>query len=177
MADITEEENEGDETVILTRRDRRRPGAGSEAAADQTESAADEATVVVDRSGRPEAGSAEEATVVVSRPARRSRRKGNRSSGGADRVSTAAAEPVAPASFSTFAEPTPALYKPRPAPLTPSTPPAVVGAAAPSRIADPDQPSVAKQARRWSLLALSAFAGACAVSVAGLVGIGFLVFG
>jgi len=138
----------------------------------------DEATVVVDRSAAPKTDAPDEATVVVSRPARRLRRK---------RVDVAGAEEseqektAATRRVESFAAPTdgpaPAIYKPRPAPLAPAAPPVVVGAAAPTRVEDPGLPSVAKQGQRWSLLTLAAAAGACVVSVAGLVALGFVVFG
>lgn len=138
----------------------------------------DEATVVVDRSAAPKTDASDEATIVVSRPARRLRRK---------RVDVAGAEEseqertTATRRVESFAAPTegpaPAIYKPRPAPLAPVAPPVVVGAAAPTRVEDPGLPSVAKQGERWSLLTLAAAAGACVVSVAGLVALGFVVFG
>ncbi|MFJ6533812.1 hypothetical protein [Microbacterium sp. NPDC091662] len=138
----------------------------------------DEATVVVDRSAVPKTDAADESTVVVSRPARRLRRK---------RVADAGSDPssshetTAARRVDSFAAPTdgpaPAIYKPRPAPLVPVAPPVVVGAAAPTRVEDPELPSVAKQGQRWSLLTLVAAAGACVVSVAGLVALGFVVFG
>lgn len=171
---------EAEETVILTRRDRRRGGAGPDAAEEQTPSDVDEATIVVERANTvPDPDAPDEATVVASRPApRRLRRK---------RVDRAvpdpseAAEVAASRRVDSFAAPTegpaPAIYKPRPAPLAPVAPPVVVGAAAPTRVEDPGLPSVAKQGRRWSMVTLVAAAGACVVSVAGLVALGFVVFG
>ncbi|PRB17298.1 hypothetical protein [Microbacterium sp. MYb62] len=138
----------------------------------------DEATVVVDRAAAPKADAPDEATVVVSRPARRLRRK---------RADAAGAEESGPEDtgnvrrVESFAAPTdgptPAIYKPRPAPLAPVAPPVVMGAAAPTRVEDPGLPSVAKQGQRWSLITLVAAAGACVVSAAGLVALGFVVFG
>lgn len=193
-------EDETEETIILTRRDRRRAGAGTDAAEAQTlaDADADAATIVVSRAKTaPEAVSddapaassensptaaktdaPDEATVVVSRPARRLRRKRVDVAGaeGSEQEKTAATRRV-----ESFAAPTdgpaPAIYKPRPAPLAPVAPPVVVGAAAPTRVEDPELPSVAKQGQRWSLLTLVAAAGACVVSVAGLVALGFVVFG
>ncbi len=230
---------EGEETVVLSRRDRRRAGAVSDAAGEQQPADADEATIVVDRaktdpqavadaepaessddsgepdddtsdgpgapkaaeeadapaeeveadpldeatfvverSAAPKTDAPDEATVVVSRPPRRLRRKR------VDDAGTHASEPHETAGtrrVESFAAPTdgpaPAIYKPRPAPLTPVAPPVVVGAAAPTRVEDPELPSVAKQGQRWSLLTLVAAAGACVVSVAGLVALGFVVFG
>ncbi|WEF21615.1 hypothetical protein [Microbacterium maritypicum] len=226
-------DDETEETIILTRRDRRRAGTISDAAEAESPEDADEATIVVnraktapedvsdaapapapspdssdssgapepsedvealeeegeadpldeatvlvDRSAEPKTDAADESTVVVSRPARRLRRK---------RVADAGSDPssshetTAGRRVDSFAAPTdgpaPAIYKPRPAPLTPVAPPVVVGAAAPTRIEDPGLPSVAKQGQRWSLLTLAAAAGACVVSVAGLVALGFVVFG
>lgn len=220
-------DDETEETIILTRRDRRRAGAEADAAPEQPPSAVDEATVVVNRAKagqdvepasstadadasvepvEPDASDAahvpdepdaldeatvvvdrsaasttdapEEATVVVSRPARRLRRK---------RIDREGAEESKPGETAdarrveSFAAPTdgpaPAIYKPRPAPLAPVAPPVVVGAAAPTRVEAPGLPSVAKQGRRWSLIALTAAAGACVVSVAGLAALGFVVFG
>lgn len=208
-----------EETVMLTRRDRRR--AGVQASADATASsdepdgpsaddeqtsdddpsshdeqtshdeadAADEATVVVDRSQAGAAGvagptgaaeetdAADEATVVVARAPRRSRRGGEPASVEPAAVEQASAEPAAVEPFSAPAGPTPSIYKPRPAPQGASAPPVVVGAVAPTRTDDPERPSVAKQARRWSVFTLAAFSAACVVSVAGLVGVGFLALG
>lgn len=85
--------------------------------------------------------------------------------------------PIGPISFEAPTDaPAPAIYRPRAAPRGPSAPPVVVGAAAPTRAADPDLPSVAKQGLRWSKLALIACSAACIVSFAGLVALGFLVF-
>ncbi|KJL21463.1 hypothetical protein RN51_02484 [Microbacterium oxydans] len=138
----------------------------------------DEATVVVDRAAAPKADAPDEATVVVSRPARRLRRKRVDS---ADTVDSAHEKTAVTRRVESFAAPTegpaPAIYKPRPAPLVPVAPPVVVGAAAPTRVEDPGLPSVAKQGQRWSLLTLAAAAGACVVSVVGLVALGFVVFG
>ncbi|MEZ7753885.1 hypothetical protein O5Y58_00045 [Microbacterium paraoxydans] len=175
--------DEVEETVILTRRDRRRAGAASDAAApvaevapDDADDAIDDATVVVDRSAAPAADAPEDATVAVARPARRLRRKKDaaaddtapRAAGPRFRVDSFAAPDGAPA---------PAIYKPRPAPRTPAAPPVVVGAAAPTRVVEPGLPSVAKQAQRWSIITLAATVGAGVVSVVGLVALGFVVFG
>ena len=145
----------------------------------------EEGTVVVDRSAGVVAESAdnpdeelvEEATVVVSRPPRRLRRKRTKGAGEQDGAPADPAPTAAPISFEapTDVRP-PEIYRPRPAPLGPSAPPIVVGAAAPTRAVDPQLPSVAKQGLRWSMTTLLAFAAACAVSVAGLVTLGFVVF-
>lgn len=138
----------------------------------------DEATVVVDRAAPPKADAPDEATVVVSRPARRLRRKRVDSADGVDSAHEKTAVTRRVESFAAPTEgPAPAIYKPRPAPLVPVAPPVVVGAAAPTRVEDPGLPSVAKQGQRWSLLTLAAAAGACVVSVVGLVALGFVVFG
>ncbi|MGH8956428.1 MAG: hypothetical protein ACRDVF_15605 [Microbacterium sp.] len=213
---MTDDETEVEETVMLTRRDRRRgrpvaePGEVAEPAervepaevaepaepvepaepaevAEPAEPAddVDEATVVVDR--RPaeaeepgadrEDDPVDESTMLVSRTPRRVRRK--RSEQPADSDDSAdRAEADVPASFEAPTDaPAPEIYRPRPAPLGPSAPPVVIGAAAPTRTVDPDLPSVAKQGLRWSRAALITFAAACVVSVAGLVGLGFFVFG
>lgn len=73
-------------------------------------------------------------------------------------------------------EPLPAIYKPRPAPLRPSRPPAVEGGVAPTRVLDDGATSVSRAARRTSVRVLAAVAGACAVSVCGLVALAFVVF-
>ena len=85
--------------------------------------------------------------------------------------------PAAPARRAETPEPLPAIYKPRPAPLQPSRPPAVEGAAAPTRVIDEEAASVSRAARRTSVWVLAAVAGACAVSVCGLVTLAFVVFG
>lgn len=155
--------------------------------------ALDEATVVVDRSssgsdapagaldGEQEQERLDEATVLVSRTPRRVRRKRSErpdDQGDASRDPAPAIEPgAAPRSFEAPTDaPAPEIYRPRPAPLGPSAPPVVIGAAAPTRAVDPDLPSVAKQGLRWSMATLLAFAAACVVSVAGLVALGFVVF-
>lgn len=155
---MTSDESAGEETVFLTRRDRRRAG------------------VAVDAAEEPNA--VEEATVVVSRPALRARRKRSEGAGAGGAESDETAAPARVESFAAPTDaPTPAIYKPRPAPLAPAAPPVVVGAAAPTRVDDPGLPSVAKQGQRWSLITLFVAAGACVVSVAGLVTLGFVVFG
>lgn len=221
--------DEVEETVILTRRDRRRAEAAADPvppAADDTSSAVDEATivvdraktapapdrtddaavdapestvadepddagpedaageaiddatVVVDRSAPPAADAPEDATVAVARPARRLRRKKGAAAAG-DGIAPETAGPRF--TVDSFAAPdgapAPAIYKPRPAPRTPVAPPVVVGAAAPTRVVEPGLPSVAKQAQRWSVFTLAATVGASVVSVAGLVVLGFVVFG
>ena len=231
---MTDDESEVEETVMLTRRDRRRnasvaasPTAPSESeavdasavepvssddSADAGDSAAaedspglddlDEATVVVDRSSsgsdvpadvlageqvqerqqeQEQEQLVEEPTVLVSRTPRRVRRKRSERS---DEQREASADPApgvetsaAPISFEAPTDaPAPEIYRPRPAPLGPSAPPVVIGAAAPTRAVDQELPSVAKQGLRWSMAALVSFAAACVVSVAGLVALGFVVF-
>lgn len=149
------------------------------------EATVDEATVVVDRSPKPASDPLEEATVVVARTPGRSRRRAEDTEA-ADPSVPASSDPdpsgpeprdVAAEAFAAPAVPAPAIYKPRPAPLGPSAPPVVIGGVPPTRVQDAERPSVAKHSRRWSTLTLAAFAVACAVSAAGLVGVGFLVFG
>lgn len=134
----------------------------------------DESTVVVDRSGGAAvAPSGLEETIV--RPRRGLRRR--RTTVFDDPSDLDATIPRGPVSFERPTEPEPpAIYKPRPAPLVPKAPPAVGGGPAPTRSEDPTLPSVARQGRRRSRTALLAFVGACAVSVAGLVTLGFVVF-
>ncbi|MFF7291346.1 hypothetical protein ACFY9N_02300 [Microbacterium sp. NPDC008134] len=151
-----------EETVVI---DRARPAAFE----------MDESTVVVDRSGGAAvAPSGLEETIV--RPRRGRRRQRN----------TVFDEPsplddTIPRSALSFERPTapepPAIYKPRPAPLVPTAPPVVGGGPAPTRVENPALPSVTRQAMRRSRAALLAFLGACAVSVAGLVTLGFVVSG
>lgn len=75
------------------------------------------------------------------------------------------------------AEAAPAIYKPRPAPLVPSRPPVVVGSEVPTRDPDAVLASVVRRSRRASVRALVAVGAACVVSVAGLVGLGFVLLG
>lgn len=185
-------------TVVVDRR----PERVEEESADDL----DEATVVVDRSSsesdvpadvlaeqqeqeqqreqqreQEQEQLVEEPTVLVSRTPRRVRRTRSERS---DRQGEASADPTpgaetsaAPISFEAPTDaPAPEIYRPRPAPLGPSAPPVVIGAAAPTRAVDQELPSVAKQGLRWSMAALVSFAAACVVSVAGLVALGFVVF-
>lgn len=154
-------------------------------AVDAPAEAPDEATVVVDRSARAVEGAADpsgaelvdEATVVVSRPPRGLRRRRKKGADAQDDAPVDTTPAAGPVSFEAPTDaPAPEIYRPRPAPLGPSTPPVVVGAAAPTRAVDPELPSVAKQGLRWSMMTLLAFAAACAVSVVGLVALGFVVF-
>lgn len=198
---MSDDETNVEETVMLTRRERRRhaasPGADAadratapeearafdaadapdEARAPEEADALDEATVVVDRSRTSShSGSvpADDATVVVARDASRARPstlvEGGEHGGAHDAIASALT--TAPDAVAT-----PALYKPRPAPLTPVAPPVITGGAAPTRVADVERTSVVRQGRRWSVYALVAALAACVVSVAGLVGVGFAVFG
>jgi hypothetical protein len=73
------------------------------------------------------------------------------------------------------AEKTPAIYKPRAAPRTPHRPPAFPGDVEPTRVIDPGVMSVTKDGRRRGLYAVVAVAGACVVSVVGLVLLGLLL--
>ena len=135
----------------------------------------DEATIVVDRSGGTAvAPSGLEETIV--RPRRGLRRR--RSTVFDEPSPLEATIPRGPVSFERPTEPEPpAIYKPRPAPLAPQAPPAIASGPAPTRVENPALPSVTRQGIRRSRAALLAFAGACAVSVAGLVTLGFVVFG
>jgi hypothetical protein len=170
---MTDEESV-EETVMLTRRDRRRAAANAASAPEGT-----------DVQGTGLASDEDEATVVVDRSPGRSRRRAEGAEA-ADPSAPASSDPdpsepeardVAAEAFAAPAVPEPAIYKPRPAPLGPSAPPVVIGGVPPTRVQDAERPSVAKHSRRWSTLTLAAFAVACAVSAAGLVGVGLLVFG
>lgn len=142
------DENENEETVVLSRRDRRQAGV------DQPD----------------------EATVVVSRSVRGLRRtRGDAESTNAENPDESAAPPRVAPFAPPHSGATPLIYKPRPAPLEPVDPPIVVGAAAPTRTEDQNLPSVVKQGQRWSVIALAAAASACVVSVLGLVMLGFFV--
>ncbi len=189
----TDDADELDEsTIIVDRSARADVPEESVIAPEQDPDEVDESTVIVDRSvptasspepdeDQPDAPSTDEhedageATVVVSRAPRRP--------WGRSKPAATEAEPPAEAvptveSFERPTDaPTPAIYKPRPAPAGPKAPPVISGAAAPTRIEDPERPSVAKQAQRWGLYTMVAFGAACVVSLAGLVGVGFLVFG
>ncbi|MFT4158079.1 MAG: hypothetical protein QM630_09185 [Microbacterium sp.] len=72
-------------------------------------------------------------------------------------------------------EKTPAIYRPRAAPRTPHRPPALSGDAEPTRVIDPGVMSVTKDGRRRGLYAVIAVAGACVVSVVGLVLLGLFL--
>lgn len=191
-----EDADDREETVIIRRRDRRRARAAADgglvapvgvdeatvvidrSAGGSAESeAADEATILVDRAARlPEETLVEEITVAASRPkGRLLRRKNPPATEGGLAVTPAPEARPGPGSFAApMSAPTPAIYKPRPAPLAPSAPPVVVGAAAPTRAAAPQLPSVVKRARRRSMATLLVFAGACVVSVAGLLALTWL---
>lgn len=134
----------------------------------------DESTVVIDRSGGAAvAPSGLEETIV--RPRRGLRRR--RSTMFDDSPSLETTIPRSAVSFERPTEPEPpAIYKPRPAPLVPKAPPAVGGGPAPTRVENPALPSVTRQGVRRSRMALLAFVGACAVSVAGLVTLVVVVF-
>lgn len=212
---MSDDETNVEETIMLTRRERRRhaasPGADAagsatatapgeadapdaadaseeahvleeadapdEARAVEEADAPDEATVVVDRSStssRSASEPADDATVVVARDASRAR-PATLAEGGAHGGADDAIRPALTTAPDAVA--TPALYKPRPAPLAPAAPPVITGGAAPTRVADVERTSVVRQGRRWSVYALVAALAACVVSVAGLVGVGFAVFG
>lgn len=194
------EGTEVEETVMLTRRDRRRSreavepvesadaaesGESDPAASAESADDLDAATVVVDRrSAAPEGPGADreddpadDSTVLVARTPRRVRRGRSASSEEQGEGSVGRTAAAVPVSFEAPTDaPAPEIYRPRPAPLGPSAPPVVIGAAAPTRTVDPGLRSVAKQGLRWSRATLVAVAAACVVSVAGLVGLGFVVF-
>ena len=192
-ASVAEDDAFAHEATVVV--DRARPADASVAEDDPF---AHEATVVVDRArsadapvaedDRPADDSGEEdahpedATVAV--PRRRPRLLRRRDARPAEpelaTFDDSFPADTVPRSTVTFARPegpaVPSIYKPRPAPLVPSAPPVLVaGAPAPTRIVEASRPSVAKAAVRESRLALLAVAGACVVSVAGLVGVVLLV--
>lgn len=158
-----EPDDANDETIMLTRRMRRDRPADAAAAAPTAEEADDEIdestfivedrTVVVDR-GRKAAGAARDTIAEVSY----------------DTVRVQAPP-------STAVEDNPQIYKPRPAPLVPASPPALAGDIAPTRVTDAVIGSVFKASRRRSLYAVAAVSAACVVSVAGLALLAFAVFG
>lgn len=144
------------------------PDAGASALSDDD---ADERTVVVDR--RPGLGAqtlragseasdldpaAADTIVVRSRPAPTE-----------DDPSTA--DTIAAPPRRRPGDAAPAIYKPRPAPVAPSRPPAVVGATASTRDTDAVLASVVRRDRRSSAIAVTAVGVACVVSMAGLVGL------
>lgn len=135
-----------EETIALTRRARRRATEGARA---RSQTAAGDAV----------SDAADERTVVIVRGERVAR---------IEMIETAlvgtppAGRPAVKRS----------IYKPRPAPMTPVAPPSVAGAPPPTRGDGSELPSVIRQSRRRSVLSIAAFAGACVVSVVGLVLLG-----
>lgn len=173
----------------LTRRARRghdvdaRPDAPDAGASALSDDDADERTVVILRDD------ADERTVVVDRRpglGAQALRAGSEASdpdpAAADTIvvrSRPASTEDDPSTADTIAAPprrrpgdaAPAIYKPRPAPVAPSRPPAVVGATAPTRDTDAVLASVVRRDRRSSAIAVTAVGVACVVSMAGLVGL------
>lgn len=180
----------------LTRRARRGrdadvdPREAEAPAAPPEEDAPDERTVVIDR------GEADERTVVIERGGadertvaidRRATSHAAPAASGTD-LSTAdtvivrsrhphsqpdlsTADTVAAPPRRSQTEPAPAIYKPRPAPIVPRRPPAVVGGTAPTRDTDAVRASVVRRDRRTGMVAVAAVAVSCVVSVAGLGGL------
>lgn len=70
-----------------------------------------------------------------------------------------------------------ATYEPREIHAEPPSPPRVDGGNPAGRPPAPALPSVRHRSRRFSAVALAAFAVSCLVSVVGLVGLGVVVFG
>lgn len=161
-----DEEPYSDETVALTRRARRRAASSIAEAGIRPEPVR---SPEPENTPKPEdSPDAEDETVVVDRAVPRTQRVEDGGSASVIRPLT-----VAPTNEATA---TPSIYKPRPAPLIPASPPAIAGAAAPTRIEDPDRPSVARQSRRWSFYAVAAAAAACVVSLIGLAVLAIVVF-
>ncbi|MFD5224361.1 hypothetical protein ACFWHT_01930 [Microbacterium sp. NPDC058342] len=194
-----------DETVVLSRRARRARAAargdmpGDEAAGPtDADDAVDERTVVIDRTGLDERTvvmrrtGLDERTVVMRRTAvdestvviDRTRRTDAGSDGETTDADAGAAPDVDPATLDTVKAPprrdvperAPAIYKPRPAPLVPSRPPAVGGAAA-TRDTDTVTASVVRRGRRAGLIAIVSVGAACVISVAGLATLGLMILG
>lgn len=192
-----DEEGAFEETVMLTRRARRaraaQAPAGEPAAADE---AIDEHTVVIDRAAAKERTAADEHTVVMRRPpvdeqtvvmrrpvvdertvvVDRGRRTDAEAT--APDLDPSIADTVkAPPPRRETAEPAPAIYKPRPAPLVPSRPPAVADGVTATRDTSAVTASVLRRSRRAGMLAVVSVGAACVVSVAGLVTLGFVLLG
>ncbi|MFJ2371143.1 hypothetical protein [Microbacterium sp. NPDC087665] len=175
-----------DESTVVVDRSRR-------AAQEPADETVDESTVMIDRSGSAVHEQVDESTVVIDRSrsaetpeektvvvARAGRGLLRRRLSESDPIDDSVQEDTVPRGSVSFERPAvaaPSIYKPRPAPLSPSAPPVVHGSAAPTRVENPDLLSVAKQGARWSRYTLLAFGGACVVSLVGLVSLGFLVFG
>jgi len=136
----------------------------------------DERTVVADRSG------VDERTIVVDRSLPRG--PGEKTASAVQTAATASdSDPsladtiTAPPARQRGLPASPAIYKPRPAPLVPSRPPSVAGGEAPTRDVSAVTASVARRGARGGVLALVSVALACVVSVAGLVAVAFLLLG
>ncbi|MFS2243128.1 hypothetical protein [Microbacterium sp. OR16] len=128
---------------------------------------ADERTVVIDRSGAGAStadASIADTIVVRSRDA------------AAEAESSIADTVVAPPRRS-GSEATPAIYKPRPAPIVPSRPPTVTAGAAPTRDTAVVKTSVVRRDRRAGVVVVASVAVACLISVVGLVTLGVALLG
>lgn len=79
--------------------------------------------------------------------------------------------PIEPARRSVEPASTVEAYAPRPVAPAPKPGPAVPRGAGPERAANPVLPSVARRSRKSGALALLLFAGACVVSVIGIVAV------
>lgn len=194
-----EEDDEAvDETVMLTRRARRQAG---QAPADppSAEDAVDDSTVVIDRSGldeqtvvipRPASDehtvvvprpASDEDTVVVPRPASDEHTlvvdRSRPADAGTPDLDPSLMDTIAAPPRREVVDPAPAIYKPRPAPRIPSRPPAVTGGEPATRDTAAVTASVVRRSRRAGALAVICVAGACIVSVAGLVTLGVLLLG
>ncbi|MGW9628062.1 hypothetical protein [Microbacterium sp. NPDC055521] len=184
----------------LTRRARRGrdadPREAGAAAALSEEDPLDEHTVVIDRGDVHERtvvidrGDADERTVVIDRraPAHAAPEGSGTDPSTADTVIVRSRHPHSEADLSTVdtvaapprrspTETTPAIYKPRPAPIVPRRPPAIVGGAAPTRDSGAVRASVVRRDRRTGLIAVTAVVVSCVVSVAGLGGLALALLG
>lgn len=146
--------------------------------------APEDRTVVIDRTAPEDRTVAEDRTVVVDRTASddrtvvvdRTPRSSSAQHPGSELDAAVADTIVAPPQRRGEAS-MPAIYKPRPAPIVPSRPPAVSAGPAPTRDHDAVLASVARRSRRSGMLAVLAVALACVVSAAGLLTVGLTLLG
>jgi len=127
-------------------------------------------TVVVERAGPVDAaaGVTRERPPTVPGLPRGKRRRGMSMPPVAPGYGRGAVDAVGPGAVAT--------YEPRVL-ADPPPPPAVYPGVEATRTTASGLPSVARRARRTGMLALAAFGAACVVSVAGLIALGFAVFG
>ena len=179
-----------------TRRSRRRCDVGSDAsdASDGSVGSVrhsdadelDERTVVIDRGGADERtvvidrGGADERTVVIDRSGADASIADTivvRSRDAAAEAESSIADTVVAPPRRSGSEATPAIYKPRPAPIVPSRPPTVTAGAAPTRDTAVVKTSVVRRDRRAGVVVVASVAVACLISVVGLVTLGVALLG